>query len=478
MKLLNLCRIRLLLLPLMALTLVLAVCTAGGQDPVPEVTTLIYAKVSNDGVDWEAVKKFNRTHEDVQIEVRNYSLLSENGKHGIDLLMAEIAAGQVPDIIELGRSGKTNQSALSRLRAAEYPEQTCLLPYRQMAEKGFLEDLWPYIENDPDIGREAVVEAPLKAAEVNGGLYTVFDSVWLYTLVGAESVVGNRTSWTFEDLQEAFSTMPEESVILDNALNVPSMKYHLLESYIYGFFDLFVDWETGQCFFDSQQFRNVLELAANMPGPGEESWREEYGVDDMYTKENIRDLQLLRKQVMLDDMGYYKVYHQRDRNFYFDGHGVPVGYPVEDGSVGSYFEPCGIMLAMSSTCQDKAAAWEYIRQTLIIEKMYDRIDGDYIGIPVNKKLYNKNAKFARNPAKYYGVDLDGEFYPAGQLSLEEWQEWEEYFNSITRCSLFSDRNILALVEEEAGAYFAGDRTLDDTVERIQRRAELYVNEKM
>ena len=89
MKRLNLYQLSHLLLPLGILALLLAACKAGGQDPVPEpeVTTLVYAKVSNDGVDWEAVKKFNRTHKDVQIEVRNYSLLSENGKHGIDLLM-------------------------------------------------------------------------------------------------------------------------------------------------------------------------------------------------------------------------------------------------------------------------------------------------------------------------------------------------------------------------------------------------------
>ncbi len=464
------------LLALLAVFL-LPACTAGGQDPVPEpeVTTLIYAKVSNDGVDWEAVKKFNRTHEDVQIEVRNYSLLSENGKHGIDLLMAEIAAGQVPDIIELGSSENTTQLPYEHLWKTAYHDQTCQLPYRQMAEKGYLEDLWPYIENDPDIGREGIVEAPLRTAEVNGGLYTVFDSVWLHTLLGAESVVGKRTSWTLKELQEAFSTMPEEAVILDNVMNTPSMKYHMLSSYIYGFFDLFIDWETGQCRFDSQQFRNVLEFSNSMPGSGEEGWRQEYPLgraDDhgMFTE------RVLRGQVMLSDQGYYKIYHQRDYNFEFRENAMPVGYPIEDGSVGSYFEPLGIKLAMSSTCRDKESAWEYIRQILLPKKEQD-ITFVYNGIPVVQKGYRENIRHVKR-ARDYGMTYNGEFFPVDVLSPKECQEWEDYFNSITRCTLFSDRNILALVEEEAGAYFAGDRTLDDTVERIQRRAELYVNEKM
>ena len=57
-----------------------------------------------------------------------------------------------------------------------------------MALRGYLEDLWPYIENDPDLGREGVMEAPLKAAEVDGKLYTVFESVCINTLVGPISV--------------------------------------------------------------------------------------------------------------------------------------------------------------------------------------------------------------------------------------------------------------------------------------------------
>jgi ABC-type glycerol-3-phosphate transport system substrate-binding protein len=455
----------------------LPACTAGGQDPAPEpeVTTLIYAKVSNDGVDWEAVNKFNRTHEDVQIEVKNYSLLSENGKHGIDLLMAEIAAGQVPDIIELGSSGPTRQPGYKRKWKTAYQDQTCQLPYRQMAEKGYLEDLWPYIENDPDLGRESVVEAPLKAAEVNGKLYTVFDSVWIHTLIGAESVVGSRTSWTLEELMEAFSSMPEEAVILDNIGNTPSMKYHMLSSYIYGFFDLFVDWETSQCAFDSLQFRNVLEFASHMPDSGEEMWREEYPLIKVYDYDTHID-QILREQVMLSDMGYYKIYHQRDCNFFFKGSAIPIGYPIEDGSVGSYFEPLGIKLAMSSACQNKEAAWEYIRQTLLPKKERDIFNYVYDGIPIARKGYQENVQATRM-AEYVTL-FGGETIDLARVSKEEWQEWEEYFNSITRCSLFSDRNILALVEEEAGAYFAGDRTLDDTVERIQRRAELYVHENM
>ena len=190
-------KFRKMLLPLFALifiSLLTACAPAGDQDT--DVTTLIYANLTKNNVDLAAVDRFNSTHKDVQIEVRDY--LDEDGISGQDRLMTEMAAGKIPDIIDLGRG----YSSLS------------LLPYQVLARKGYLEDLWPYIENDPALGREGVLEAPLKAAEVDGGLYVLFDEVWINTLAGAESVVGDRMSWTLAELQEAFAAMPEESTIL------------------------------------------------------------------------------------------------------------------------------------------------------------------------------------------------------------------------------------------------------------------------
>ena len=76
--------------------LLLSACSAGGQEPPPDpgVTTLIYAQLSVNGVNQKALYEFNREHKgEVQIEVRDYTKLSEGGKQGVDLLMTEITAG-------------------------------------------------------------------------------------------------------------------------------------------------------------------------------------------------------------------------------------------------------------------------------------------------------------------------------------------------------------------------------------------------
>lgn len=40
-----------------------------------------------------------------------------------------------------------------------------------------------------------------------------------------------------------------------------------------------------------------------------------------------------------------------------------------------------------------------------------------------------------------------------------------------------DSAIYAIIDEEAQAYFAGSRSLDDTVTIIQNRVQLYIDEK-
>ena len=45
-----------------------------------------------------------------------------------------------------------------------------MLPMRQYGARGVLEDLWPHIENDPDIGRDSLMDRVFTAAEQDGKL--------------------------------------------------------------------------------------------------------------------------------------------------------------------------------------------------------------------------------------------------------------------------------------------------------------------
>ena len=346
------------------LTLLLAACSADGQkrqitpeelDPTlnqeidPDKEILIYARTSpNDGA-WfnrQAVDEFNRSHDDIQILVKDYYGSEEDKAQGYERLRSEMAAGQVPDIIDLAG-----------------------VSYSQAIQKGYLEDLWPYIENDPDLGRDGVLEAPLKAAEVNGGLYAAFGAVTVDTLLGTASQVGDRTSWTFQEIQDAFEAMPEGATLLQFDASremIAGILMHLsLENY--------VDQETGTCSFDSPGFRSMLEFASRFPTQKEVEAETAAFADD-FAKWKEAEERFVSGLQMLDNSQYVALTSLPKLNARHGGRCAFIGYPVEDGSTGSIFRLTGQCIAMSSTCENKEAAYEVLDFLLADENIQQYID--------------------------------------------------------------------------------------------------------
>ena len=445
------------LLFLLVSALLLTACSAGGQKE-SEVTTLIYANLTKDtylqpGVDQAAVDRFNRTHEDIQIEVRDY--FEENGISGKTRLLTEIAAGNIPDIIDFGRSDK--------------------LPYERMARKGLLEDLWPYIENDPDLGREGVVEAPLKAAEVDGGLYAVFDDVEIDTLAGAENIVGDRTSWTQAELREAYAAMPPDSTMMD----FMECKQDVFQSVFYLSAECYVDWKRGECFFDGDNFRLTLEfINDNFP----DDYEAFDGLGQDMLKQSIeRGERILSGRQMLSRELLCRPKHIQicDALYGSGGRASFVGYPMEDGSVGSRFMIMGHRLGMSSVCQNKEAVWDFLREMLLpqYESMEELTSAGSWFIPLNRADYERVQRYdllgrdRRDHTLYRG----GPTLQLRAATPEEVERFENFMNSIDKIDLY-DNEVYNIAWDVVSAYFAGDKTLDETVELVQNRVGLYVNE--
>lgn len=97
----------------------LAGCAEKELPPTQKEGVLIYACMNpQDRMMQSYVNLFNKDHEDVQIEVRDYS-----GEEGIQRLLVELAVGQVPDIMDLHMIGETED----------------ILPYGNPLDKGSIE---------------------------------------------------------------------------------------------------------------------------------------------------------------------------------------------------------------------------------------------------------------------------------------------------------------------------------------------------
>ena len=71
-----------------------------------------------------------------------------------------------------------------------------------------------------------------------------------------------------------------------------------------------------------------------------------------------------------------------------------------------------------------------------------------------------------------GIEID---VTVNALTQEEYDQIMELYNAAEGIVDY-DVNLMNIITEQAGAYFAGDRSLDDTVAAIQSRVGLYLAE--
>lgn len=399
----------------------------------PDRKTLTYATLGiQNNVERAAILAFNRTNPDYQIVVKDYTDYSPNASRedAIMRLAAEIGAGKAPDILA-----------------------TENMPVEQWGASGLLEDLWPWIDQDPDISREDLMERVFEAMEVDGKLYEVTDSFRFWTLMGAKELVGDRMSWTPADMETALAKLPEGSIGIDEGgtallLNILNLDW-----------SQYVDWGSGTCSFDSEEFRDLLEFCGGFPESASgERW--ERVNDGWQLVCSIYPMSFESVQVAEAVVG---------------GEASFVGYPNNTGRAGSGFLVSGT-LAMSSGCRYKEGAWAFLRSLLLPRDTLGGFDNSHQFF-TNKELFEKSMKKAMNtPPSPYAAEYGAISVSPRKVTQEDCDQIMELYNAVdTVCR--SNPSLETIITEAAGAYFAGDKTLEETAELIQNRAALYVSEQ-
>lgn len=406
----------------------LAVLTPTDDPPEKAVLTLGTPQLLSDIE--EAVWKFNRENHEYCIEVREYIdyAAGEDWQDGIKRLAAEVGAGHIPDILDM--SG---------------------MPLYRWAASGVLEDLWPWIDLDRDIGREDLMIRVLEADSICGKLYEVASGFSFITAVGMRNTVGDRTAWTMEEMEQVLENM--------ECLAMPNDREWMLRSMLQTFWDRLVDWERGTCGFDSPEFREILAFCGRFP--------EDAGVTYEERAEMIRDGALL-----LESWYPSRFWDVQELETDLQGEASFVGLPNPWGETGSSFN-LGGGLAMASGGKHKEGAWAFLRTMLLPEGQSS--DLFLRRFPLNKEAFEEMAQMDGN-GRYGYSDASGKSHTYRKASREEYDKIMALYEAVDGVYRW-DESLGGIIMEIAGAYFAGDKTLDETVELIQNRANLYLREQ-
>ncbi len=413
--------------------------------------------------------KFNRTNPEYRIEVLDYSEYNTQDDYeaGLNKLTTEILSGKVPDIF--------------------FTEN---LPIERYGAKGLLEDLWPFIDSDTELGgREGIVQPIFDAISTEDGkLYQIVPTAEIYAVVGASPVVGDTPGWTVEDAKAALAKMPEGS----GMFSADTTREDIMGQICCMGLDGFVDWQTGDCSFDSDEFIQLLEFAALFPAAADSGDGQGGGssvsATDIAVPEPAYDDEFLRimegrqllATVYMYNLPQYLLYKQA-----FGGDISCVGLPGSKN--GTAFSIYG-GLAMSSSCKNKEGAWEFMR-VLLDERFQNDIYGSGV-IPTNKKMLDSEIKSLMTK-EYYTDQQAGEQKERAKsswwidddnrvevfaLTQGEVDEVMAVLNNTSKIYTY-DENLRDIIFDECAAFFAGQRSAADTARNVQSRVSLYVNEQ-
>ena len=419
---------------------------------VKEKETLTMACYYLDSEVRNQVVKFNKASDTYRIHISDYSSYNTDEDYtiGVTKLNADIASGNIPDILMLNAE----------------------LPVNSYISKGLLQDLNEFIEKDPDIKREDYLGNIFDAFSTNGKMYQLVPSFNVNTVIGKTADVGSERGWTLDDLKALSAAKGPDVAVFSETTKDTIMNY---ASWMCG--EQFIDWETGKCSYDSESFIKLLEFANNFPAEIDQTIYN----DDSYW-EGYQSM--FREGRTLLSMAYLSAFtdYNMQKKGTFGEDITLIGFPTDNknGSAISYNND----FAISAKSKNKDAAWQFIRYFLT-DEYQDTITYmwpvkiaqlDKLGEAAMKKPFYLDE--SGNKVEYEDTyNVNGVDVPITPMTQAEVDEVKTFLKSLDQVMEYNNE-LINIVTEESAAYFSGQKTAAEVAAIIQSRAQIYVNENM
>lgn len=383
---------------------------------------LVYAVVGPKQLYVSDVNMFNSSGANAKVTLKEYE--------EEERLLADLIAGEPMDIVDL-----RNESLYSTLE-----------------RKGLLEDLGQFLSRDSNLSESDFLPTALGIYANSGKLYSIPYSVSLHVMMCDMLRLQNRESWDFSGFQDFLKGLPEREKALRGSSN-----QEILINLCTQCMDHFIDREESRCDFMTEEFYDYLEISSLFPDfdGREDSWNT--------IMKGFEEGENVLACVNIGDFESYEYYRSQ-----FVGKGKIMGYPTSSGSGvgiqnGSYSAP-----AILSGCRHKEEAWEFIKSTLIKDTETLPMPVFVSYLPSLDKFMGQMEERAQSKEA-----LEMTTPPVTSTEIRMIRELLEDAEPIQGWNA----EIFEIISEEAGAYFAGQKSAKETAEVIQNRVMLYLNEE-
>jgi len=405
------------------------------------------------------VAAFNRAHLNYRIDIIEYTELGlgddweSNWRHGHSLLQTELMTGRGPDII-----------------------------YDQEIKAAFLNttlDLYPFIDADPQFDRVDFFPNMLAALENRDGTLSMLSNHFaVTTIVGTAESVGHITSWTPAQLL----SIVEQSQNMEYPLGFHQSKTRFVMSFLLYSGANFINMDIYGVDLDNDAFIHILETAKMLP-------EDNYSLGGGRPGELTR---LLEANQILSTVRLTEILDFRIMSEYLGDSMIILGMPSNAGGMHALSQSS--LLGINAASQHSDVAWEFIRGFLLPSAKVN----NWQGFPLRIDLFEALIKDAKTPI--LGLDENGNtvevpllgMFMSTSMSLssgdlynlkiyalaeEQAESLRNIIESAKSRMRFLEPSLTDLISEDLNTYFAGSRTVQETVRIMQNRIATYLSEQ-
>lgn len=421
------------------------------QSDVPPVgkTVITYATSQVDDFFTEkAVAEFNRQSREYRVEIIDYSdaEYSTLGTYEQKILNSEMA-----DIINISGGGN----------------------FYSLANKGLFADLNAMFEADDTISKDDYFSNVLESYEIEGKLYSIPIQFSVATSVGKASEWDGKTTISLDELLK----MAEEDPKMEFLKFPCRTKSMWLNNMLGNRMEQYVDFEKGECYFDSEEFVKELQFANCFPEEWQPCLWEENQLEEIACYRNGKIFIREEQQFLIEKVQRLKGEYDDDVVF--------VGYPGNNDDRGTITSD--FLLGIYEDSENKEGAWEFVK--FLLSKEYQSTVLSYY-TPLHIEVFEERIQKAMEPNMqknldgkeeevpflgYYYGDNKEIYIPIYHATLEE---VDMYRDVVTNATVRRwDAKIIKIVDEESQAYFSGQKTAEDVADVIQKRVAIYLGEQ-
>lgn len=335
------------------------------------------------------------------------------------------------------------------------------------AQKGYLEDLWPYIDKSENFNREDFNEAVKTLYESNGHLYGITNELCVLGIRLSNQGDSFDGSFTIEEFLKWLSE--NKDIRCSVGMDQKTAVFFCLP----GLSTDYVDYEKGKASFDSERFVEFLEMAKSLSF-FEES-KEMIDAMDSKKADEVKNHSYLTSHTIGSAFIVAKEDAVLGKKMVF------IGYPSDsekpEGIITSAYN---VAITHKGACRE--GAYEFIEYWLNEQKKELEAFEKNPNMHINGAFSSLNENFDKMIEAEIGEYVSSLGYGMDEDSTFEVKVTKEYIEEVkkmlfnARCETNEQREVKTILSEELSNFFDNKKDSYETAKIIQKRVQLFLEE--